>query len=137
MRVQILGSVPTIERPRRRVLWIDIHANASCLTPLEPRRERPQQITRHPGAASFRDDIQPFQLSVATEAPREMSRDETDNVLPVLGDEHHPRRQRLLRMQLTSHVPADAVVPILLGAPHRGTNTSEPPDISESALPDH
>ena len=66
-----------------------------------------------------------------------MSRDEADNVLPAFPDEDHPRRQGLLRMQLTSHVPADAVVPILLGAPHRCTKTREPPDISESALPDH
>jgi hypothetical protein len=66
-----------------------------------------------------------------------MSRDEADNVLPAFCDEDHPRRQGLLRMQLTSHVSADAVVPILLGAPYCCTNPSEPPDISESALPDH
>ena len=88
-------------------------------------------------APTFRDHIQPFQLSIATEASREMSRDEADNVLPAFCDEDHPRRQGLLRMQLTSHVPADAVVPILLGAPHRCTKTSEPPDVSESTLPDH
>ena len=66
-----------------------------------------------------------------------MSRDEANNVLSAFCDEDHPRRQGLLRMQLTAHVSADAVVPILLGAPHRGTKTSEPPDIGKSALPDH
>src|SRR5205814_1026404 len=124
-------------RPRRRVLWIHIDANAPCLAPLEPRRERPQQITGHATAASFFDDIQPFQLTVATEASREMSRDETDNVLPVFGDENRPRRQRMLRVQLAAHVSADAVLPILLSAPHRGTDTSEPPDVIESGFPDH
>ena len=98
MRVQVLGSVLAIERPRRRVLWIHIDANASRLTAREPCRERSPKRTGDSGAAPFRDHIQPFQLSVATEASREMSRDEADNVLPAFCDEDHPRRQGLLRM---------------------------------------
>src|SRR5437667_3785514 len=98
VRVQVLSSVLAIERPRRRVLWIHIDANASRLTAREPCRERSQELTGDSGAATCRDHIQPFQLSVATEASREMSRDEADNVLPAFGDEHHPRRQGLLRM---------------------------------------
>ena len=84
--------------PRRRVLWIHIDANASRLTAREPCRERSQELTGDSGAATSRDQIHPFQLSVATEASREMSRDEADNVLPAFGDEDHPRRQGLLRM---------------------------------------
>src|SRR6266516_1481851 len=40
VRVQVLGFVLAIERPRRRVLWIHIDANASRLTAREPCRER-------------------------------------------------------------------------------------------------
>src|SRR5882672_6156211 len=40
VRVQVLGSVLAIERPRRRVLWIHIDANASRLTAREPCHER-------------------------------------------------------------------------------------------------
>src|SRR3989441_7374025 len=42
VRVQVLGSVLAIERPRRRVLWIHIDANASRMTAREPCRERSQ-----------------------------------------------------------------------------------------------
>src|SRR3989442_11451579 len=112
VRVQVLGSVLTIERPRRRVLWIHIDANASRLTTREPCRERSPELTGDSGAATFRDHIQPFQLAVATEASREMSRDEADNVLPACCDEDHPRRQRLPRMHLTAHVSAPPVLPL-------------------------
>src|SRR5207245_11645239 len=64
-------------------------------------------------------------------------RDDAHSVLTAVRAHAHPRRQVLFRLRHTSQQPADAVVPILLGAPHRCTNTSEPPDISESALPDH
>src|SRR6266478_9981937 len=58
VRVQVLGSVLAIERPRRRVLGIHIDANASRLTAREPCRERSPQLTGDSGAATFRDHIQ-------------------------------------------------------------------------------
>src|SRR5437868_9142189 len=47
MWIQLLGSVLTIEGPRRHVLWIYVDANALRLTSLEPSRQGTQEFTCH------------------------------------------------------------------------------------------
>ena len=76
MWIQLLGSVLTIEGPRRHVLWIYVDANALRLTSLEPSRQGTQEFTCHARSPSFGNDIKPLKLPVAPEATREMPSDE-------------------------------------------------------------
>src|SRR5438552_10840013 len=76
MWVEVLSSVVSIERPRWRVMWIHVNADAPCLAGPKPSRQGVEQCGCHACSPPCWDDIEPLNFTVATEAPREMSGDE-------------------------------------------------------------
>src|SRR5207237_8848873 len=91
MRVQVLSSVLSIERPRRRVLWIHINADAPCLAAVEPSRQGAQQCSSHARSSPFRDDIEPLEFAVAAEETSEVSGEEPEDELVVRHDQNQTR----------------------------------------------
>ena len=61
-----------IEHPRRSIVWIDIHADSPQAVLHEPRPDTAQQLRGDSKPAMSFLDIDPFELSVASEPARQV-----------------------------------------------------------------
>src|SRR5690349_14150672 len=84
MRLQLLGTMLSVEGPGRHVLRIDVNADAPRLAALEPTRQGTQQLPRHARSAAFGNNIEPLEFPITSETTSEVSCDEPHDH-PVFG----------------------------------------------------
>lgn len=113
MLVDFLCPVSRVKGPSYCVIRLDIYAYPKCLIRNKPMRHQAEQLRSDPDSSRFRDDVDPFQFSVAGIALREVTCREGDNRAFVYRHVTRSRSACVSWIQFTCQVSGNALLPIL------------------------
>jgi len=136
--IERLRAIFHIKSARGGVLRLHVDADPQRLQLHEPSSQRDNHLTGNTLSTMRRDNVNPFQLALASMARRAMTRNEPNH--GSLADGHEScsmSLQRLLCTDFPPHIVADALFPISLSLPLQRANRGHRGNVASLGSPDH